>query len=268
MRLDSDNSTSTSNNVRQNTVASSLPSSDKNGTANQTNGYSPTTNGTSSSHTNGSSSLTIKSKIHSFYGHDREEVTRLIIQGLNDLGYYDTANRLVRESGYELEGPSVAAFRHAVLQGEWSEAESLLFGSHDSDEGGGVSISNGDSMQHEGLVLADGADKHELRFRLRKQKYLELLEERDLGGALTVLRQELTPLNQDVAQLHNLSRLVFQITSRFFDREQVRLSCSKYIKSDTKQFNSMSVSRRCQARSVVGWSSWLFKDSAPFQTIP
>lgn len=100
----------------------------------------------------------------------------------------------------------MAAFRHAVLQGEWSEAESLLFGSTEPDDGGGVSISHGDSRRHAGLDFADGVDFDELKFRMREQKYLELLEARDLGNALMVLRQELTPLNQDTAKLHLLSR--------------------------------------------------------------
>ena len=133
-------------------------------------------------------------------------MTRLLIQGLGDLGYYNSAERLSVESGYEVETPSVAAFRHAVLQGEWAEAEALLFGTEVVEDGGGVSISNGDSHHHEGLRFAESVNKKELRFRMREQKYLELLEERDLGSALMVLRQELTPMNQDTSKLHELSR--------------------------------------------------------------
>lgn len=133
-------------------------------------------------------------------------MTRLLIQGLGDLGYYNAAERLSVESGYEVEAPSVAAFRHAVLQGEWAEAEALLFGTEVVEDGGGVSISNGDSQQHGGLQFAENVDKNELKFRMREQKYLELLEERDLGGALAILRQELTPLNQATSKLHELSR--------------------------------------------------------------
>ena len=133
-------------------------------------------------------------------------MTRLLIQGLGDLGYYNSAERLSVESGYEVETPSVAAFRHAVLQGEWAEAEALLFGTEVIEDGGGVSISNGDSHHHEGLRFAENANKKELKFRMREQKYLELLEERDLGSALMVLRQELTPMNQDTSKLHELSR--------------------------------------------------------------
>ena len=207
MRVDPDKSNSSSNGTRYHTNGSSLPQIQKALPSSTSNGYGHSTNG-HSSYTNGSSAVTTKQRPPTYFGHDREEVSRLIIQALNDLGYHDTANRLVQESGYELESPSVAAFRHAILEGEWSEAEALLFGSHRSDTGGGVSISNGNANHFEGLVLAEGADKNGLRFLLRRQKYLELLEDRDHGTALMVLRQELTPLRQDVGQLHILSGFV------------------------------------------------------------
>ncbi|KAF2841192.1 WD40 repeat-like protein [Patellaria atrata CBS 101060] len=150
----------------------------------------------------------------SFYGHDREEVTRIIIQGLTDLGYNEASKILSRESGFELEGPTVAAFRSAVLNGQWEEAEHLLFGSESSPESDGVSISNGSkknwspSRHGGGLTLAEGANHSEMLFWMRQQKYLELLEGRDLAGALAVLRQELTPLHQDGARLRALSSLI------------------------------------------------------------
>jgi len=136
-----------------------------------------------------------------YFGHDREEVTRILIQALTDLGYNGAASSLSQESGYDLESPAVAAFRNAVLQGEWTEAEELLFGG--STEEGGVSISGN------GLVLQEDMDKNAMRFGLRQQKFLELLEQQDTGRALIVLRQELTPLYQDVSRLHQLSRSLF-----------------------------------------------------------
>ena len=207
MRVDPDKSNSSSNGTRYHTNGSYLPPIQKALPSITSNGYGRSANG-HSSYTNGSTPVTTKQRPPDFFGHDREEVSRLIIQALIDLGYHDTANRLVQESGYELESPSVAAFRHAILDGEWSEAEALLFGSHRSDTGGGVSISNGNGDHFEGLVLAEGVDKNGLRFLLRRQKYLELLEDRDHGSALMVLRQELTPLHQDVGQLHILSGFV------------------------------------------------------------
>ena len=206
MRQDSEPSNSNSNGAPHYSNGSSRSPLQKATVSNTTNGHSPAANGASSSYTNGSSPSIVRAKNSTFYGHDREEITRLLIQTLSDLGYHGAAGSLGEESGYEIESPSVAAFRHALLQGEWLEAESLLFGSNPSDEGGGVSISNGTAQHHRGLVLAEGADANELKFRMRQQKYMELLEERDLGSALMVLRQELTPLHQDLAKLHALSR--------------------------------------------------------------
>ncbi|KAI4194518.1 MAG: hypothetical protein LQ350_007725 [Teloschistes chrysophthalmus] len=172
--------------------------------SNGTNSHIPS-NGTSSLQKNALSSSMARSSRDSFYGHDREEVTRLIIQGLHDLDYHGAANKLSEESGYEVESPVVAHFRHAVLQGDWAEAEILLFGSEPPDGGGGVSINNGD---HRGLKFVDGVDQNQLRFQLRTQKYLELLESKDQGRALMVLRQELTPLKQDRGQLQDLSSML------------------------------------------------------------
>jgi hypothetical protein len=149
------------------------------------------------SSTNGHSDSSGKPK-PTYFGHDREEVTRILIQSLTDLGYNGAAASLSQESGFDLESPTVAAFRNAVLQGEWTEAEELLFGG--STEEGGVSI-NGN-----GLTLQEGVDKDVMRFWLRQQKFLELLEQRDTGRALMVLRLELTPLYQDIGKLHFLSR--------------------------------------------------------------
>ena len=162
---------------------------------------SNSTNGTRTSpvSTNGTSNhpyLASKAR-PTYFGHDREEVTRILIQSLTDLGYNGAAAALSQESGYELESPAVAAFRHAVLQGEWAEAEELLYDG--STEGGGVSIHGG------GLVLQEGADKNLMRFWLRRQKFLELLEQMDTGRALMVLRTELTPIYQVTDKLHFLS---------------------------------------------------------------
>ena len=61
-----------------------------------------------------------------YFGHDREEVTRILIQALVDLGYGKTAAELEGESDYTLESPYVANFRHAVLKGDWGSSERLL----------------------------------------------------------------------------------------------------------------------------------------------
>lgn len=161
-----------------------------------TNGHS-SPNGTSSAHTNGFSSSVAKFRSPHFFGHNREEVTRLLIQGLEDLGYESSAYKLSQESGYEVESPTVARFRNAILSGDWSEAESLLFRPYLTPDGGGVSISNGSSPRLQKLEFVDGADEAYMKFIIREQKYLECLERQDTSGALNVLQKELQPLNWD-----------------------------------------------------------------------
>lgn len=182
-----------------------------------TNGVS--TNGESNGHT--SNKLVAIRPSGNFFGHDREEVTRILIQSLTDLGYHGAATQLSRESGYELENTSVAAFRHAIQEGDWAEAEALLFGPRSEGMTSELTTPSGKPTDQwmnaegestykprSGLPLAEGANKREMLFLIRQQKYLELLEDRDLGSALTVLRQEITPLHQDTSRLHSLSRSV------------------------------------------------------------
>nr|OQO25546.1 hypothetical protein B0A51_06865 [Rachicladosporium sp. CCFEE 5018] len=192
------------------------------------NGSSPHTNGsTASTGTNGfHGDAAVVPDTTPFYGHDREEVTRILLQSLSDLGYKGAADQLSRESGYQLEIPSVAAFRSAVQDGDWSEAELILLGAESDvaeDGDGGVSLGNGhtgtplwrrsknghaNGRIHGGLPLAEGADVVMLKFLLRQQKYLELLERRDVEAALGVLRNELTPLKRDIGRIHTISALM------------------------------------------------------------
>ncbi|KAI9035816.1 WD40 repeat-like protein, partial [Aspergillus affinis] len=158
-------------------------------------------------HTNGSQKLPPASS--TYFGHDREEVTRILIQSLFELGYNGSASMLSKESGYQLESAGVATFRGAVLDGRWAEAEKILIHSFYPD-GNGRSLSNGRDYTpaKERLVLVEDAELNEMLFYLRQQKFLEMLESRDLAAALIVLRHELTPLNYDIARLHALSSLL------------------------------------------------------------
>ncbi|KAF9874837.1 putative WD domain-containing protein [Colletotrichum karsti] len=161
------------------------------------------TNGTRKAAAMNGSSRTDKEALQTmsstYHGHNREEVTRILIQALSDMGYHGAAESVSRDSGYELESPTVAAFRNAVVNGDWGQAEELLYGAVMSDD---------QSQQGNGLVLAPGSDRNVMRFWLRQQKFLELLEQRDTSRALMVLRTELTPLYQDTQKLHFLSSLL------------------------------------------------------------
>ncbi|KAK7757214.1 hypothetical protein SLS62_000763 [Diatrype stigma] len=128
---------------------------------------------------NGSSKPRVSEK---YFGHDREEVTRILIQALSDMGYNAAAESVSHDSGFQLESPTVAAFRNAVLDGNWDEAEQLL---------NGATASGGRTNQNSnGLVLTNVADRDVMRFWIRQQKFLELLEERETSQALIILRTE------------------------------------------------------------------------------
>lgn len=99
-----------------------------------------------------------------------------------------SATTLEKESGFLLESSTVIQFRQGVLQGDWAKVDDLL----------------------PSLQLKDNAHTIELKFLLRRQKYLELLEDRDLKKAIHVLRNELAPLQFSTEQLHELSRWVTQ----------------------------------------------------------
>ncbi|KAK8034964.1 WD40 repeat-like protein [Apiospora rasikravindrae] len=169
-------------------LASSDGTPAPNGTSNHTNGKSyqratTSANGTQKPilATNGAS----KSRMSdTYFGHDREEVTRILIQALSDMGYHTAAESVGRDSGFELESPTVASFRTAVLDGAWGDAEDLF-------------------------ARCDGTcGAHVTDWQWLSQKFLELLEQQKTSQALMVLRTELTPLNQDQAKLHFLSSLV------------------------------------------------------------
>jgi hypothetical protein len=217
MRLDNDHSKSSQSPSRTFANGSSQSSGPRSPLAKGANGSTHSRNESNGSYTNGGPVANGGKVPATFFGHDREEVTRILIQSLTDLGYHGAAGALCKESGFQLEGPTVAAFRTSVLNGDWEEAEELLFGSNTYDTGGGVGLdapyernwgksrSRPNSQRSAGLTLAEGANREVMLFCLKQQKYLELLERRDLSKALAVLRQELTPLHRDVGRLHALS---------------------------------------------------------------
>ncbi|KAI1306428.1 hypothetical protein EDD11_004759 [Mortierella claussenii] len=113
-------------------------------------------------------------------GFSRHELVRLMVQSLQNLGYQKSAEELEAESGYQLESPTVTRFRECVLRGTWDELEQLS----------------------EKMEL-DPAHEVSVKFLIREQKFLELLEARHIKSALIVLRSELTPLNQNMDRLYD-----------------------------------------------------------------
>ncbi|RUO96419.1 hypothetical protein BC936DRAFT_142066 [Jimgerdemannia flammicorona] len=115
-----------------------------------------------------------------------QELVRLMVQSMHDMGYSEAAAALERESGFMLETSSIRQFREGVLTGDWQSVETLL------------SV----------LELDQELEIKEIKFLIRQQKYLELLESRNIKKALQVLRNELTPLDYSLERLHALSSLM------------------------------------------------------------
>jgi len=218
MRLDNDTSEASQSPSHNFANGSSRSSGPRSPLGQPSNGASHSRGESNGSQTNGGPVANTRPISATFFGHDRGEVTRILIQSLTDLGYHGAAGALCKESGCQLEGPTVASFRNSVLSGDWHVAEDVLFGTETYDNGGGIGLdasygktwdksrSRPDSEHVGGLTLAEGANRHVMQFSMKRQKYLELLERRELSQALAVLRQELTPLHQDVSKLHALSR--------------------------------------------------------------
>ncbi|GAA5843715.1 hypothetical protein JCM9279_000115 [Rhodotorula babjevae] len=117
---------------------------------------------------------------------DRREFVRIALQAFEDMGYSHTAQALQAESGFSLEPAAVGLFRQGVLEGHWANVEQRL----------------------SELPIDPSFDLTPVKFAIRQQKFLEALEARETKTALSVLRNELSPLNYDSNRLHFLSSLV------------------------------------------------------------
>lgn len=140
----------------------------------------------------------------------REEIVRIMLQGLRDMGYEQAADVLEAESGFQLSGRAASDFEAAVLGGRWSEAIELF-----SQLGVPVAPATGPEVASSSSSIASGKSKavasgkgtpaEQARFLISQQKYLEYLELGQQKKALAVLRSELAPVAKDSEVLHTLS---------------------------------------------------------------
>ncbi|XP_041037754.1 WD repeat-containing protein 26-like isoform X2 [Carcharodon carcharias] len=114
-----------------------------------------------------------------------EDVIRLIGQHLRGLGFNQTVEQLMQETGCSLEHPSATKFRNHVTEGDWEKAEA-------------------DLTELKSLVHLPQAIVR-MKFLLLEQKYLEFLDDGKVLEALQVLRFELTPLKYNTDRIHALS---------------------------------------------------------------
>lgn len=141
----------------------------------------------------------------------REEVVRLLLQGLKEIGYPAAAMTLEVESGFSLDpSTEITALRENILSGRWQEVEDLLKREHirslEHAEPSNHSDSHSPTSPHttnlskpsawvtNSLLGVDSEVINMARFFVAQQKYLELLELGQTGKALSVLRRELAPL--------------------------------------------------------------------------
>ncbi|OXG46032.1 WD-repeat protein [Cryptococcus neoformans] len=142
---------------------------------------------------------------------EREEVVRLVLQGLRDIGYHQSADVLEAESGYQLCDGAATDFQNAILGGRWSDALDLLpeLGipvSNPAAEAGPSSESSSVTSDKAGNGVMSGTSPgDQARFLISQQKYLEYLEVGQQKKALSVLRGELARVAKDQNVLHTLS---------------------------------------------------------------
>nr|XP_019050382.1 WD-repeat protein [Kwoniella bestiolae CBS 10118]OCF29312.1 WD-repeat protein [Kwoniella bestiolae CBS 10118] len=141
---------------------------------------------------------------------EREEAVRLILQGLRDIGYHQSADVLELESGYNLSTPHANEFQSAILGGRWSEALGLLpelgipissTTSEPEPASSSSSIASGKLPKSKGT----NSISDQMKFLISQQKYLEYLEIGQQKKALGVLRGELNRVAKDQEVLHTLS---------------------------------------------------------------
>ncbi|EFN54760.1 hypothetical protein CHLNCDRAFT_35720 [Chlorella variabilis] len=118
---------------------------------------------------------------------DRTEYVRVLEQALRALGYEEVAAQLEAASGIVQQPPAAAAFRRAVLSGDFDDALRLL-----------------------PSVAADEGVMDRAKFLLLKQKYMEGVQRGHTAEALQVLRQELQPLRVQQQVLHSLAALLLR----------------------------------------------------------
>ena len=151
-------------------------------------------------------------------GFDKVELTRLLIQSIDSLGYTRSAQALAEESQQVAITPNMQKFRKCLLQGDWQGLERIL----NEDKG---AWKNEESEQV-------------IRFKIYKQKFLEMLFHRDMVGALEVMRNELRFVCREKRELHELSLLllckdaeeVMRISKWGGANDETRLECLEEIR--------------------------------------
>lgn len=94
-------------------------------------------------------------------------------------------------------------FRSGVLAGKWDVVERLLLELPEDDI---TDFTVSPCVSTPAARSSDACLLQTIKFVLRQQKFLEALEAKETKKALSILRNELAPLNHNSDRLHLLSR--------------------------------------------------------------
>lgn len=124
---------------------------------------------------------------HILGGRGRSDFVRIILQALRENGFERSAEMLREESNIELESSEVATFKEAILNGDYTMALGLL---------GSLSPDLSETTMNR------------IKFEIARERYLELLEERQIKAALGFLREAITPNAAEPKDVHSLASLI------------------------------------------------------------
>lgn len=123
----------------------------------------------------------------------RPQIIRLVLQCLQDLGFEGSVKQLEKESGIPAEIEAIGRLRGACLDGRWTEVEKImeeLFMLAGDNQG---ELEDSLMLSSSGKINSD-TKRMSLKLLIKKQKFLELLEAKQLNEALLVLRNEISCL--------------------------------------------------------------------------
>lgn len=141
-------------------------------------------NGNGNSNNNGTAKFTDQNN-------QNTDLVRLIGQQLVNLGYQQTVDSLLEESGVgRLDHPAATRFKNHILSGEWAKANK------DIDELAQFLTGNVENSARE------------MRLLITEQNFLEQIEDDKLTEALDCLRDDLTPNLKDFSRIQYLTKLL------------------------------------------------------------
>eukprot|EP00002_Diphylleia_rotans_P020376 TRINITY_DN3958_c0_g1_i4.p1 TRINITY_DN3958_c0_g1~~TRINITY_DN3958_c0_g1_i4.p1 ORF type:complete len:524 (+),score=94.61 TRINITY_DN3958_c0_g1_i4:295-1866(+) len=116
----------------------------------------------------------------------RNEIVRLMLQELGNLGFEDTVKELEKESGLTVHSETILKFRDHILTGHWEEAiESLP-----------------ELLQDPDLSL------NKAKLLIYQQQFLELLEAKETLLAINCLRSQIASATSDQNLIQKLTRYI------------------------------------------------------------